>query len=585
MRRPEREAALRATERISALNHLVSHLEYLIDDRDRRPGGLNSAPPPGTADRWSPRDPVSALVVRPGAARAVHVLGLLAAGSLLLPGTAVTRCAASSVLVAIRVATARVNQLGSDGADRIGLLTSVVTAVARAGSRRPGVVDACLWFLAVTGVHGYAVSGWAKLLSPPWRDGSALLGVLRTATHGHRRLFAVARRYPVATRVATLAVAVVESAAPLVLVGAGRRLAWLYVGAGAGFHVGTAYVMGLNRFPAAFGALYPGLLYSTAPQRAAGRSGARDDLMVPVLLAVGCAGLGGLVLAGRRARRAVAQGRPGDTWTTSAGGRELRTRRIGPDRPDVPVVVLVHGAGETLEHWDVVADRLAGRAAVLSYDRPGHGGSAPGQGRDPDEAVAELAELVDTHAGDRDVVLVGRSTGAYLAWCAAARTKRPVHALVLVDAVYPDDLRASRRGAVGARAERMARTTAAWVRCGFAPLAERPPWFDSVPVDLRRLVLAQQRHPALWSASLREAETVGSAPAPPVPPTAGHVVLVSAGPPKSGTHAAEVLAAHPGARHVSLPGPVGPRPLWRDDDVDPVVAVLQGLLRSGESSP
>ena len=585
-RRPGREAALLATERLVAVHQVVSHLEYLVDDRDRRPGGLNSAPPTGAADRWSPRGPVSALVARPGVARALHVAGVLAAGSLLAPGGAAARWAPSAVLVAIGAATAPVNRLGSDGADRVGLLAGAVAAVARAGHRRPGVVDACLWFLAVTGVHGYAVAGWAKLLSPAWRDETAILGVLRTATHGHRGAYAAARRHRATTRLVSHGVVLLEAGAPLVLVGAGRRLAWPYVGAAACFHLGAAYVMGLNRFPAAFAALYPGLLYSTdrrrsaSPERGPARPDGRDDLLLPVLVAVGSAWWGCMVLAGRRDRSIVARGRPGDTSTTPVTGRSLRTRRTASDRHDLPLVVLVHGAGETLEHWGVVPDRLAERSRVLSYDRPAPGSDPPGAGRGPVDPVTELVDLVDSHAQGGEVVLVGRSTGAHLAWCASVGTAASLHAVVLVDAVHPDHLRHTGEHTAAARARQGARTTAAWVRWGWGPLLGRPPWSDAVPPHVRRLVLAQQRRPALWSAALEELDALGRAPAPMVSPAARHLVIVSADPPLPGTPAAAVLADHPSARHVSLVGH-GQHSLWRDDDADALVAVIRGLLPPG----
>jgi hypothetical protein len=147
---------------------------------------------------------------------------------------------------------------GLDGSDQMNVV--VLTAVVVAAIVPAGSVawHAAAWFVAVQLTLAYGIAGLAKLASPQWRRGTALVGVLSTETYGDRRLHAVLRRYPFAGGALGWAVIVLETCFVLVFVlPEGPRLyllAAMFL-----FHLGCAVVMGLNNFFFAFVAGYPAL--------------------------------------------------------------------------------------------------------------------------------------------------------------------------------------------------------------------------------------------------------------------------------------------------------------------------------------
>lgn len=217
--------------------------------------------------------------------------------ALLAPTGRRTRMAADA---AITVATAllRARQRpGADGADQTAFCVHALNTVARMGERDPAVVDAALWASALQSVGSYAVSGWLKAGSASWRAGRALPGMLRTASYGEPRAYRLATRYPRAARMLSHGVVALESAMPLAYA-VGGRAAPALLGGAAALHAGNAALIGLNRFPWAFGATYPAVLYTAAP-RGHGRS---DTLPVVSGVLVAATGLAGAVACAGSAR-------------------------------------------------------------------------------------------------------------------------------------------------------------------------------------------------------------------------------------------------------------------------------------------
>jgi pimeloyl-ACP methyl ester carboxylesterase len=111
---------------------------------------------------------------------------------------------------------------------------------------------------------------------------------------------------------------------------------------------------------------------------------------------------------------------------------ELALDRLGPE--DAPVVVLLHGGGQTRHSWSGAAEQLARNGyRVLNFDARGHGESD--WASDGCYTLDGRAEDLRAILGDaRTYALIGASLGGATAIHAVAQGLRP-RALVLVDVV------------------------------------------------------------------------------------------------------------------------------------------------------
>ncbi|MFY1704860.1 alpha/beta fold hydrolase [Micromonospora sp. WMMA1923] len=526
----DRSAVLNWTERISSVTHLFASLEYLTRRRDRQRGGANNwAVNRRTFHEHAPRlTRALDLAANDRVVTALHVSRAVAAAALWLPLSRRQRVAANAVLTGSQAALHAQHLYGSDGADQVSFLVQALTTAARVGQRRPAVVDACLWFVALQSVLSYTVSGWVKLPSETWRSGRALPGIARTLTYGDPQVWQLMRRYPRLTRLAAHGVLAMECAFPLAYAARGRPAPYLLATAGA-FHLVNARVMGLGRFFWAFTSTYPAVAYTTRDWRRTGDADGvrRDDTLPAVAAAAGLALLTAGQVARVRRRRLIERGRGDEHTFTTTAGNVLSYRYAGTGaqpggavrtgaRPDGavdagPVVLLESGMAATAEHWERIAGPLGGRFTTVTYQRAGYGASRY-RGTGPyrfETMVDDLVELTRHVAGERPVVLVGHSLGGYLALLAAERLGTRVRGVALVDSSHPAELRRSLRQAEGGRA--LTSTLAIMpgsLRIGFGSLLPRAAWIDRLPEPVRPLALAQYRDPELWAAARREWQVV-----------------------------------------------------------------------------
>lgn len=116
------------------------------------------------------------------------------------------------------------------------------------------------------------------------------------------------------------------------------------------------------------------------------------------------------------------------------GGVQLAGDVRGP--AEGPLVVMLHGGGQTRHAWGRTARRLAGEGyRVVTYDARGHGDS--GWSPDGDYALPVHGRdlLAVLHALGRPAGLVGASMGGTSALIASAEEPALVRGLVLVDIV------------------------------------------------------------------------------------------------------------------------------------------------------
>jgi pimeloyl-ACP methyl ester carboxylesterase len=109
--------------------------------------------------------------------------------------------------------------------------------------------------------------------------------------------------------------------------------------------------------------------------------------------------------------------------------------------PSLPLLVLLHGFGDSYTSWDGWVRELGSRFRIIRLDFPGHGLT-----RAPEDYVLRgdaLADFVDAFAARLDLpqfAVAGNSMGGSVAWQLALRHPDRVNALVLLDAAgFPNE--------------------------------------------------------------------------------------------------------------------------------------------------
>ncbi|SCE22992.1 hypothetical protein [Streptomyces sp. OspMP-M43] len=197
----------------------------------------------------------------------LHGARTCAAASLLIPGThRIHRAAANGFLAATSMATYPRHSYGTDGSDQVSYIVQIAALTARIGQHNHRIVDAALWYVALQSTMSYAVSGYVKMVSPVWRSGAALPGILRTETYGDQQLYKLISNHPELSKTLAHTVLLMECGFPAVFLAKGKLAPAILAAAGS-FHVVNARAMGLGRFLTAFVATYPAVLYAAQQRR------------------------------------------------------------------------------------------------------------------------------------------------------------------------------------------------------------------------------------------------------------------------------------------------------------------------------
>jgi pimeloyl-ACP methyl ester carboxylesterase len=120
-------------------------------------------------------------------------------------------------------------------------------------------------------------------------------------------------------------------------------------------------------------------------------------------------------------------------YWTGAGGIRIAGDAWG--NPEGPLVVLLHGGGQTRHAWKGVGETLAGQGYyAVAFDARGHGDSdwAPDGQYSQDAMVDDLQHVV-TALGNRRPALVGASMGGGTSLVSVGEDVIDATALVLVD--------------------------------------------------------------------------------------------------------------------------------------------------------
>jgi pimeloyl-ACP methyl ester carboxylesterase len=122
-------------------------------------------------------------------------------------------------------------------------------------------------------------------------------------------------------------------------------------------------------------------------------------------------------------------------------GRQVESLTI--HNPASPLTVVFEaGSRGTIDKWGKVLEGVSRDTTVFAYNRPGYGNSeAPRTPRDGRTVVEELRQVLRHKGLTPPYVLVGHSLGGLYMQLFARRYPEEVKGLVLVDAMYPREIK------------------------------------------------------------------------------------------------------------------------------------------------
>lgn len=125
-----------------------------------------------------------------------------------------------------------------------------------------------------------------------------------------------------------------------------------------------------------------------------------------------------------------------DDTFCSVHNRRIRYRLTGAGQRG-PTVVLISGAGGTIEQWHNVEDPLAVSSPVLTYDRGGLGFSDAADVHDPEGLAGELGDLLQALKLAPSYVIVSYSSSSLMARLFVGHHEDQVKGVVLLDPILP----------------------------------------------------------------------------------------------------------------------------------------------------
>jgi pimeloyl-ACP methyl ester carboxylesterase len=122
------------------------------------------------------------------------------------------------------------------------------------------------------------------------------------------------------------------------------------------------------------------------------------------------------------------------------GGIHLHYRDEG--NPKAPVLLLVHGFGDSFTSWDGWVKHLGNRFRIIRIDVPGHGLTRAPEGYTLNgDASVDLINALAIRLALPKFAIAGNSMGGGIAWQFATRYPGQVNALILVDAAgWPSEM-------------------------------------------------------------------------------------------------------------------------------------------------
>jgi len=276
--------ALILTVRICCAARAICLIELWLGAKEMRPGGMLNWGIAGLGDFSSQKAfkrPIEEWVALMPQWMFTTLLGL---DALVLPALFIlpTNGLLLAFAAVLHLIEMKRHYLSYDGADEMILLCLTAIAFGRL-THSP---EATAYFIAAEAGLAYFIAGIYKAASPFWKKGLALMLITRTRLFGQQNLSTALQQHPRAASAFEFIFVLWESifvaamfAPPKVL------LAILAVGLV--FHLGCAWVMGLNTFLWAFGATYSCVFFCNQQLRLLLGSSRSNSLSVALALAIG----------------------------------------------------------------------------------------------------------------------------------------------------------------------------------------------------------------------------------------------------------------------------------------------------------
>ncbi|MCA9128976.1 MAG: alpha/beta fold hydrolase [Planctomycetales bacterium] len=95
--------------------------------------------------------------------------------------------------------------------------------------------------------------------------------------------------------------------------------------------------------------------------------------------------------------------------TMSFGSRQIEYWSAGTSEPNQPVLLLISGAGNTIDTWAPIAETLAAQGQVIAVNRPGYGATDPLSDFTGEKLARDIRHVVSTLAPNQPVIVMGHS--------------------------------------------------------------------------------------------------------------------------------------------------------------------------------
>jgi hypothetical protein len=151
------------------------------------------------------------------------------------------------------------NPYGGDGSDQMKVIVLVSLFIFYIS---PDLIvkQFAIFFICFQALLSYFTSGFAKLVSPVWRGGEAMRGIMNTMGYGNKVISRLLVKNAKLSKVICWSIIVFECIFPL-LVFTGVNSAIIFIVIGIMFHLSIAIFMGLNNFFWSFVSTYPAILF------------------------------------------------------------------------------------------------------------------------------------------------------------------------------------------------------------------------------------------------------------------------------------------------------------------------------------